>query len=128
MKPVWAVSPVVQKILLVNFVLDPLLFFPSFYTVKEALASPQLDAAETVRGALGNYAKNWKQDLRNTWMVWFPGHAVSFGLMPPHLRMPWVAGLSFAYLTVLSFTRGETTESCAAARLPAARLQMRAGD
>ncbi len=28
------------------------------------------------------------------------------GAVPPHLRMPWVATLSFSYMTLLSMTRG----------------------
>ena len=36
----------------------------------------------------------------------FPGHAVTYGVMPLHMRMPWIASLSFGYLSVLSFTRG----------------------
>ena len=33
-------------------------------------------------------------------------HTNRYGLIPMHLRMPWVAALSFAYLSILSFTRG----------------------
>ena len=45
-------------------------------------------------------------DWCNTWMVWFPGHAVTYGLMRPHQRIPWMAFLSFFYMCVLSITRG----------------------
>ena len=31
---------------------------------------------------------------------------MTYGVLPPHLRMPWIALLSFGYLGVLSFTRG----------------------
>ena len=39
--------------------------------------------------------------------MWFPCHAVTYGLMPLHLRMPWVALVSFSYVGLLSFTRGD---------------------
>ena len=38
--------------------------------------------------------------------MWLPGHMVTYGLMPMHLRMVWIAAVSFGYLSLLSFTRG----------------------
>ena len=35
-----------------------------------------------------------------------PGYTGAF-VMPPHLRMPWIASVSFGYVCLLSFTRGD---------------------
>jgi protein Mpv17 len=102
--------PVVQKILATNLISDPVFFFPTFYTLREALAYPQKAASapsSVVSSALAKYRMRCLEDWRNTWAVWFPGHAITYGLMPLHLRMPWVATLSFGYLCILSYTRGD---------------------
>ena len=97
---------VALKIAATNFCLDPVLFFPVFYSLREMLATGEL-GAHTVRAALAKYRENVFEDLRNSWGVWFPCHAVTYGLMPLHLRMPWVALVSFSYVGLLSFTRGD---------------------
>lgn len=103
-----ALRPTLQKILAVNLVGDPVFFFPCFYTLKEMLAREPSEVLQfdTVRCALSNYYENCVVDWRNTWATWLPGHAVTYGVLPMHLRMPWVAGVSFGYLALLSFTRG----------------------
>ena len=45
-------------------------------------------------------------DIRNSWMVWIPGHIVTYGVMPPAFRLPWMSCLSFGYVGLLSVTRG----------------------
>ena len=104
-----ALIPTIQKVLAANLIADPVFFFPTFYTLKEALARPPEEALrlDTVRVALNKYYTNCFVDWRNTWGVWFGGHVVTFGLMPMHLRMPWIAAVSFGYLSLLSVTRGE---------------------
>jgi hypothetical protein len=47
--------------------------------------------------ALGKYREHALQDWVNSWKFWIPGHIVSFGFCPPHLRFPWMATVSFGY-------------------------------
>ena len=103
-----ALRPTIQKILAANALADPVFFFPCFYTLKEALLRRPEERfrLDTIRTALHNYYVNSFEDLRNTWSVWLPGHAVTYGICPIHLRMPWIAAVSFGYLSLLSFTRG----------------------
>jgi hypothetical protein len=96
---------VVSKICGMNLLSDPLLFMPCFYIFKEVLAQGSLTTA-TVKAALWAYKGNCLMDWRNSWMVWFPGHAVTYGVMPTHKRIPWMAFLSFFYMCILSLTRG----------------------
>ena len=105
-RPGRSVRAVALKIAATNFCLDPVLFFPVFYSLREMLATGEL-GAHTVTAALAKYRENVFEDLRNSWGVWFPCHAVTYGLMPLHLRMPWVALVSFSYVGLLSFTRGD---------------------
>lgn len=103
-----ALRPTLKKILCANAIADPVFFFPTFYTIKEMLGRERQDAfrLDTLQTALGNYYQNCFKDWRNTWTFWLPGHAITYGIMPMHLRMPWVAGVSFGYVALLSFTRG----------------------
>ena len=97
-----------QKIVSTNLIADPIFFFPTFYTIKEMLARDRQNALtfDTVRTALNNYYGNCFNDWRNTWSFWLPGHIVTYGVCPLHLRMPWVACSSFGYVALLSITRG----------------------
>ena len=104
-----APSTVLKRTLAFNLVHDPLVYFPVFYTMKETMRTDRL-SKETVSDALAFYYRNCTSDWFNTWVIWLPGHAVTFYL-PPHLRMPWIASVSFVYLSVLSFTRGELLDA-----------------
>ncbi|CAB9523532.1 Mpv17 / PMP22 family [Seminavis robusta] len=96
---------VVSKICAMNLFSDPLFFMPTFYIFQEAMTTGTVGWA-TVKAALLAYKGNCFMDWRNSWMVWFPGHAVTYGVMPTHKRIPWMAFLSFFYMCVLSITRG----------------------
>ena len=96
---------VISKICAMNLLSDPILFMPTFYIFQQTLASGSLTWS-TIQTALWAYKGNCLVDWRNSWMVWFPGHAVTYGIMPKHKRIPWMAFLSFFYMCILSITRG----------------------
>ena len=96
---------VLSKICAMNLLSDPLLFMPTFYIFQHVITSGSLTLG-TVQAALMAYKSNCLMDWRNSWMVWFPGHAVTYGVMPSHKRIPWMAFLSFFYMCILSITRG----------------------
>jgi protein Mpv17 len=98
---------IIAKICGMNLLSDPLLFMPTFYIFKETMTSGLTLA--TIKAALLSYKGNCLMDWRNSWMVWFPGHAVTYGVMPAHKRIPWMAFLSFFYMCVLSITRGASS-------------------
>jgi hypothetical protein len=97
---------ILLKIVGMNFVSDPFFFLPTFYIFRAAVEQKKIDD-RTVVTALVNYRTNCVQDWCNSWMVWFPGHAVTYGVMPPAWRLPWMSILSFGYVMLLSFTRGD---------------------
>ena len=61
---------------------------------------------EILGSALDAYTTNFVNDVRTSWMVWLPGHTVTYGFMPQHKRIPWMAFVGFFYMCVLSVTRG----------------------
>ena len=93
---------VLAKILGMNLLSDPLLFFPCFYMFQTLLEQREL----AIGSAMKRYSQNCWSDWRNSWMVWFPGHTITYAVMAPHRRIPWMAFLSFFYMCILSFTRG----------------------
>ena len=41
---------------------------------------------DVIRAALVGYSENYWEDWMNSWMIWFPGHVVTYGIAPPALR------------------------------------------
>jgi hypothetical protein len=103
---------VFQKICAMNLLSDPFLFLPVFYVFKQlliVLTTPSegvSSISSIVHAAIQTYKANAVADLRNSWLVWFPGHAITYGVMPKHKRLPWMSFLGLFYMIVLSLTRG----------------------
>eukprot|EP00618_Florenciella_parvula_P019672 CAMPEP_0119495642 /NCGR_PEP_ID=MMETSP1344-20130328/19203_1 /TAXON_ID=236787 /ORGANISM="Florenciella parvula, Strain CCMP2471" /LENGTH=216 /DNA_ID=CAMNT_0007531241 /DNA_START=200 /DNA_END=850 /DNA_ORIENTATION=+ len=94
------------KVVVVNGFFDPVFLFPAFYTAKELINNSSQSPAVCMSQGLSNYQENYKQDWINSWMIWVPGHVVTANLSA-HLKVPWVAAVSFGYVCMLSATRGE---------------------
>ena len=83
-----------------------------FYTFRTLVNSPvgvlgaASDPVGTITTSLEQYAANAKSDLIATWSIWIPAHVLTFGVIPSHLRMVWIAFVSFSYVCVLSAMRG----------------------
>lgn len=95
----------VCKILASNLISDPVFFFPTFYTFREVCNADALGPAQVADG-LTKYSYNYWNDWLNSWTVWGPGYTVAYTVVPPHLRMPFIASVSFSYVCLLSSTRG----------------------
>ena len=106
---------VFAKILSMNLLADPLFFLPTFYVFKEGMQQQRF-GTDTVRAALACYRDNCFDDWYNTWTIWFPGHAVTYGLLPPAFRLPWMSLVSFGYVCVLSLTRGRMDDPVSSQR------------
>lgn len=106
---------VAKKVLMTNLIADPLFFFPTFYTFREVLSltgKPEpLVLVKCAQRGWANYMTNWPADWFNSWAVWLPSHALIYGVCPLHLRMPAVAGVSFGYVGLLSYTRGKLDDN-----------------
>ena len=62
----------------------------------------------------------------NTWAAWVPGHCLASN-RTSHLRVPWVAALSFGYCCILSATRAtqpQTQTAIASSNIPFDRRLM----
>ena len=61
---------------------------------------------EVTSNAIDKYSKNYWEDWLNMWKIWIIGDAFVFAL-PLWARLPANHGISFIYISILSFTRGQ---------------------
>eukprot|EP00471_Norrisiella_sphaerica_P006837 CAMPEP_0184480452 /NCGR_PEP_ID=MMETSP0113_2-20130426/1961_1 /TAXON_ID=91329 /ORGANISM="Norrisiella sphaerica, Strain BC52" /LENGTH=321 /DNA_ID=CAMNT_0026858947 /DNA_START=512 /DNA_END=1477 /DNA_ORIENTATION=- len=93
--------------------MDPCFCLPTYYVIKEAIlgeADETLTTMDRVKVALAKYRKNAFEDITTSWKIWMPAQLVNFGLMPLHLRVPFISIVSFGYCIVLSVMRGASDE------------------
>ena len=90
-----------------NFVHIPFVFLPSFYMTQEVCMH---GADASPAKALHSFQGNMWKDCVAAWTIWIPGHAVFFSV-PLWLRLPVNHAMSFCYVCVLSFTRGQSAAS-----------------
>jgi len=91
-----------------NFVHIPFLYLPLFYTIREAVNtySEGTGPKSWAQGALSKYGQNFWPDNMVGWKLYIPAHFVTFGLLPVHLRVPWVCSVGCIYICTISFLRG----------------------
>lgn len=90
-----------------NFLHIPFLFLPSFYVTQE-VCMHGTDASPAK--ALQSYRSNMWNDCVAAWTIWIPGHAIFFSV-PLWLRLPVNHAMSFCYVCVLSYSRGQGAAS-----------------
>jgi len=94
----------VAQVFIDQFVHHPLLYFPVFYCLKEAVNLGTYEGA--LEGGLAKYSKNYQEDLIALWKLWVPSTFINFAFMPMFLRIPWVASTSLIWTCILSAMRG----------------------
>ncbi|KAG2489732.1 hypothetical protein HYH03_011839 [Edaphochlamys debaryana] len=88
------------KVFIDQCIHHPLLYFPCFYSLKGLVEGRPL--AES----MADYKEHMWENLKALWMIWVPAQMVNFTVVPLHLRIPFVAGVSFAWTVVISVMRG----------------------
>jgi len=87
----------------------PILYFPTYYTVKELVGGHSWNPADWVQDGLTKYSNNVKEDLTAMIQLWGPSDCVQF-VLPMHIRMPFRHLVSFFWTAYVSFTRGAIEE------------------
>lgn len=88
-----------------QFVHIPLLYFPCFYVLKDAIEAREVRLERTCN-AVSRYLHVALSDNLAQWGFFLPAAIVNFGFSPVWLRVPVVAGVSFLWTMVLSYRRG----------------------
>lgn len=78
----------------------PLLYFPCFYALKGMVEGRPMTES------INDYREHLWENCKALWMIWVPAQMVNFTVVPLHLRIPFVAGVSFAWTVVISVMRG----------------------
>jgi len=97
-----------RNVLIQNFVENgfnnPILYFPMFYTVKEAC---EKGAEWKMSGVMSTLRNNYVEDIVAMWKLWIPAQLFNFAFSPMWMRVPFVACVSFVWTGFLSVTRGK---------------------
>lgn len=90
----------------------PFFYFPVFYSLKGYVegAAPA-DIFQRYRNEL------W-ENCKALWTIWVPAQLVNFSVVPRHMRIPFVAGVSFAWTVIISVMRGALDSGKVAAAAP----------
>lgn len=102
------------------FVHLPILYFPTYYTVKEFVSGESYSPMDWVTTGVSKYQKNMKEDLTAMVQLWGPSDCVQF-VLPIHIRMPFRHLVSFFWTAYVSFTRGAIDPVEAIAETPPPR-------
>lgn len=105
--PAWfgtgiSTKTVLTKVLFDLGVLTPLLCLPLAYLVKALIF--QYTFKEGIRLYLEDVSEHGL--LRKYWMIWFPVQCLTFGVVPQHYRIAFIALISFFWLIILSSISG----------------------
>ena len=91
----------------------PIIYFPTYYTVKEFVGGHSWNPTDWVKDGVTKYSNNLQEDLSAMIKLWGPSDCVQF-VLPMHIRMPFRHLVSFFWTAYVSFTRGAIDEDEAA--------------
>mmetsp|Transcript_2790 Transcript_2790/g.6484 ORF Transcript_2790/g.6484 Transcript_2790/m.6484 type:complete len:462 (+) Transcript_2790:37-1422(+) len=85
----------------------PFVYMPTYYCIKATvLGDPKESVAESLQKGLDKYKKNFFDDWPAALKIWIPADLINFGLMPMHMRLPFMCIVSFGWTCLLSVMRG----------------------
>jgi hypothetical protein len=87
------------------FVHLPLIYFPTFYTVKELVGGHSWNPMDWAKDGVTKYMNNAKDDLTAMIKLWGPSDCIQF-VLPVHIRLPFRHVVSLFWTSYVSFTRG----------------------
>eukprot|EP00928_Gymnodinium_smaydae_P068497 TRINITY_DN51650_c0_g1_i1.p2 TRINITY_DN51650_c0_g1~~TRINITY_DN51650_c0_g1_i1.p2 ORF type:complete len:266 (-),score=18.44 TRINITY_DN51650_c0_g1_i1:134-931(-) len=99
-----------KQVFLDNFVYQPFLYFPVFYTFKEAIQGGDgiTLTMDTVKSAMSKYYNNFVVDVLAMAAVYVPGDVLVYSV-PIWMRLPLNHAVSFGWTMILSVMRGSNS-------------------
>ena len=88
----------------------PFLYFPTFYAIKAKVSG------QPISYAVQKYKSEIWTSVKTLWSVWVPLQLINFAFVPRHMRVPYVAGVSFGWTMILSVMQGKFDAAAAAAK------------
>lgn len=101
----------IKTVALDNFVIGPLVCLPVAYAFKAAVASERF-STQVIQEGWTRYATDVLERglLTKYWSIWVPVQFLTFGVVPSHFRVAFVAFVSFFWLALLSVVSSEESE------------------
>jgi Mpv17 / PMP22 family len=100
------IQTVAEEVLFDNFVSAPLMWLPPAYFIKAVMFDYPL------KEGLDRYFTDIEEGLLTKyWLVWLPAQTFSFSVVPDHLRILFMAMVSFGWFIVLSSAQSQTDEA-----------------
>jgi protein Mpv17 len=99
---------VLEQVAVDMIVLTPFMCLPVAYMTKALIA-----ADENVVDGLHKYVSHVQNEglLLRYWSIWAPVQVLTFGFVPTHLRIPFIAFVSFFWLMILSNISSQKTQT-----------------
>jgi len=93
-----------KEVLVDNLLFAPFLCLPVAYAFKAAFTSEEPLGIDTLNIGMRKYKHDVMTNslLLRYWSIWFPCNMITFGVIPPHYRVVFVAAISFFWICILS--------------------------
>jgi len=97
----------IKEVLFDNFITAPMVWLPPAYFVKAVMYNYPLTEG------LNRYINDITQNglLKKYWTVWLPAQSVSFTIVPDHLRVVFMACVSFFWFILFSTVSSNSSSS-----------------
>lgn len=106
------VGTIASEVLLDNFVSAPLMWLPPAYFIKAIIYGYPMQEG------LDRYVTDVKEGLLlKYWAIWLPAQTISFSFVPDHLRIVFMACVSFGWFIVMSSAQAQTDADASDAML-----------
>ena len=94
---------ITKEVVVDNLIFAPLLCLPIAYAFKTVFTSDEL-SIDVFRRGLEKYADDvtTRGLLVQYWKIWIPAQFLTFGVIPSHFRVAFVAAVSFFWIFILS--------------------------
>mmetsp|Transcript_53189 Transcript_53189/g.122217 ORF Transcript_53189/g.122217 Transcript_53189/m.122217 type:complete len:187 (-) Transcript_53189:179-739(-) len=99
--PARTVSAALGKMSLDQFIHVPFVFMPIFYLTDACVQG------EGISYARQKYENEIVETMTANWQLWLPAQFIGFRFVPPHVRVPYVACVSFVWTMILSMLQGK---------------------
>lgn len=110
------------KVFFDNLLVAPTVWLPPAYFIKAWVYSsePVDDSSTAPKGILEEGLEKYLADVRDNqllwkyWAIWFPAQSVSFSVVPDHLRVAFMASISFFWFILFSTVSSQGVEDTVA--------------
>lgn len=96
-----------REVLFDNFISGPLVWLPPAYLIKALVYDYSLE--EGLQKYIDDVTKNGL--LQKYWSIWLPAQSVSFTVIPDHLRVAFMASVSFFWFILFSTVSSSSSSS-----------------